>query len=475
MSAPNEGNEQEGKVDDAKTMSAEELEQLKKKELAAAVEAQKARREARERNASLKDRDIKGLKSDLKKSMAIVRRIKTFDDPDVILSQIKTINLTRYVSEFAQALVQAATEGKIKVSDIGNAGKISEVMHRYYKDFTLELVTLLKKSLDTRSLGGNTEGAMPVSCTRTFCRYFFEVYALGLYDEAAMLRFVLQYITIPSPPDTKPKGATSATERTVSLANMLLKHYGGDLLGLKSKDEDAVTADNVASWAANTARADTPPILGEKERAEVLEYFVTILKDAVGTYEATVTSVKELWQENTQIVANKGELPEDRKQQFCEAKKNVDKFHASLVSLKTAIGSDLELPDPVDMGQFTSGETNTTITFTSGMAAFYAPVDEFGTASLFDDEDQRAFYEDFPDLSSCLPEWAVNTALRKALMRGEKVVLDVDEEKEEGEGAEGDDALPLPGTSKVSFSEDPKEDKKEKEKDKDKDKDKDKE
>eukprot|EP01062_Namystynia_karyoxenos_P023132 TRINITY_DN188_c0_g1_i1.p1 TRINITY_DN188_c0_g1~~TRINITY_DN188_c0_g1_i1.p1 ORF type:complete len:1401 (+),score=495.58 TRINITY_DN188_c0_g1_i1:88-4203(+) len=464
--AEKEGAKGGGKGDappDGGELGAEQLAELKGAELAAQAAGQRRRRATREENVGRsKGLEPKKLKSDLKRSGALVKRLKAFsaDDLSGVMAQVKSLNLTRYVSEIVQALLQAVTDGKLKAGDAGAAAEVCGLLHQTYAEFGPDLVSSLQGSLDTSPLGpaAAQESGPPVTAARATARLLLELFALGVHQDAGAAVHCVHAVCNPTPAGGKPPPQPPApTERMLTLANQLLKWYGEELFGVRSAavaamlPEDAPgpqTKEQVAQWAAARAGADlaaeqggeSPVLLPGAAREEVVKHLTGLLDRAVEAFNAQVGELEEQWRENAKVIADRGELPEERKQGFQDAKLKADKFRASVAQLADLLGTPERAPPELDMSQFTSGETNTSITFMSGLAAFYAPVEEFGTASLFDDEEQRAFYEDITDISENLPEWVLNIGLRRALLRGARSGDGGGEAGGEEEGAEGDAA-----------------------------------
>ena len=102
----------------------------------------------------LSDAELKKLDSSLKKNSAFIKKLKAFCDSNVesILKEVKTLNLSKYVSEAVQAVVHAVVEGKVKGSDMQSIIQICSALHQLYKDFTQDLISSLLKCFDVASV-----------------------------------------------------------------------------------------------------------------------------------------------------------------------------------------------------------------------------------------------------------------------------------------------------------------------------------
>lgn len=78
------------------------------------------------------------LKTDLKRSMGLVKRIKNLTEESVepLAKEIESINLSRYASEVAVAIV----DDRLKSTDVPGAVLLASRMHQRYADFRVTLM-----------------------------------------------------------------------------------------------------------------------------------------------------------------------------------------------------------------------------------------------------------------------------------------------------------------------------------------------
>lgn len=88
------------------------------------------------------------LDSSIKKNTAFVRKLKNFTEAqkEGILKDINTLNLTKYVSEVANAIVEA----KLKMTDIASILQVCVVLHEKYVDFAPQLLEAWQKVLSLK-------------------------------------------------------------------------------------------------------------------------------------------------------------------------------------------------------------------------------------------------------------------------------------------------------------------------------------
>lgn len=91
------------------------------------------------------DRHLYKLDSSLKKNTAFVRKCKTFSEgqKDQLMKEMKGLNLTKYLGELAQGLVEC----KLKMSDIGPVIEFCSLVHQRYAEFAPCLLENWSKAL----------------------------------------------------------------------------------------------------------------------------------------------------------------------------------------------------------------------------------------------------------------------------------------------------------------------------------------
>ena len=88
------------------------------------------------------------LDSSLKRNTTFVKKLRNFSAPqlDSFLKDMSTLNLTKYVSEVATALVDA----KLKMTDIGPAIKACSFLHQTYAEFSIHFFENWQKNLSLK-------------------------------------------------------------------------------------------------------------------------------------------------------------------------------------------------------------------------------------------------------------------------------------------------------------------------------------
>lgn len=88
------------------------------------------------------------LDSSLKKNTAFVKKIKNFTSSqlDIYLKDMSGLNLSKYISEIASAIVEA----KLKMTDVAAAVKMCSTLHQKYADFSQHLFENWQKILSLK-------------------------------------------------------------------------------------------------------------------------------------------------------------------------------------------------------------------------------------------------------------------------------------------------------------------------------------
>jgi regulator of nonsense transcripts 2 len=128
-------------------------------------------RKAHENNKSF-------LKSDLKKTTAFVKKIRSinFEGLQQCIRDTETLNLTLYISE----IVVAITETKYKATDVPSMVKLCISLHRRYEDFTAALLTNIKSVIFSPTSDDDKEFGKK---KRILIRFVIELYQAGVWND----------------------------------------------------------------------------------------------------------------------------------------------------------------------------------------------------------------------------------------------------------------------------------------------------
>ena len=142
------------------------------------------------RRKEIKAMDGSKMKSDLKKSTAFVKKIKTINSEGLqqCIRDAETLNLNLYISEIVSALLEI----KFKAPDINGIVKLCSHLHCRYDDFTIPLLNGLKESILKPLTPGSNDELMKQR--RLQIRLLIEFFQLGLINDGDFFNQLLRSI-----------------------------------------------------------------------------------------------------------------------------------------------------------------------------------------------------------------------------------------------------------------------------------------
>eukprot|EP01113_Clastostelium_recurvatum_P028464 TRINITY_DN3443_c0_g1_i3.p1 TRINITY_DN3443_c0_g1~~TRINITY_DN3443_c0_g1_i3.p1 ORF type:complete len:1490 (-),score=547.81 TRINITY_DN3443_c0_g1_i3:1460-5929(-) len=373
---------------------------------------------------------LKTLDSNLKRNTGFIKKIVLLTDEkkDSVAAELLQLNLSRYVSEIVNALIEA----KLKPTDVTAAVKVASLMHQRYAEFTPLLVPALQKWFAPSKAGGVAADTEQEKTTRygkrrVYLRLLSDLLICGVITDPTILLTVLKWLMAAD--DTKdPPKDKEAPYHTLNLISSFLKYAAEDLLGIKptppatKKQAPSKTA-TTSSSSSTSSSSDTPTNTkdsaeqSEEDRAAgspegVSPYVEMIMTQdqhkqflsLIDSYFTLICGVlvhdhvalRERERDNLHTLMNKGELSEASQTAYDVMRKSYERLIALTQSLCEALGRDMpDLPEE-------QGRTRVEITHVAGHVTRLDGAGE-GVDSPFDDEDTRTFYESLPDLKLLVP------------------------------------------------------------------------
>jgi regulator of nonsense transcripts 2 len=116
------------------------------------------------------------LDSSLKKNTAFVKKLKQFTAAqlDTLIKDMSTLNLSKYISEVCQSLVEA----KIKMSDVPAVITLSSHLHQIYGEFSQHFFENWQKMLTIK----HGEKVQNASKLRVDVRLYCELLSVGIFS-----------------------------------------------------------------------------------------------------------------------------------------------------------------------------------------------------------------------------------------------------------------------------------------------------
>lgn len=396
----------------------------------------------------------------MKKNTAFIKRLRTSiagSGTSTFLSEIRSLSLQKYLSE----IISACFEGLCKVklpADIAAAVEIFSALHQRFgpDDFTGLIAWHIGRGLSTpdkaqlKTLPADVrerEEKERLSRHRILLRVATELWLVGALrslddvvrpedsgkpkensrPNAAPTQ--KQNGTRTGSSDAEPfplevlKDLTGQDSQHTNLPLMVqwIKVFSWDLLGKKSADEDP------------TAEVDEPlvdDVMQQRFKNVLTQYY----ENAVAHLQKDQSSLNSQQKRNAEAYVRSGEVFEDRQANFDRQLKAQERFLGNMQVLSEAL--DLSMPDLSDhdaAGTTTDGNVGIV------KAGEYLRGEGDG-AGIWEDEEERRFYENITDLKTRVPSTLLDEPKKKK-GDGEEQVGKRTEDKIDAEKAESlDDA-----------------------------------
>ncbi|KAF9958268.1 hypothetical protein BGZ65_001564, partial [Modicella reniformis] len=418
---------------------------------------------------------LKNLDSNIKKNTGFIKKCKTGLTADVsaqLLNDIKKLSLEKYISEIVTAILEGLLRCKLSV-DVAAAVEVISALHQRFPDtFTLLLTYHLIKALapspklthQQLAQAGTTpeqrekEESARVSRQRVLCRVAADLWLAGVLrnveDGVATLSAEgTAGVSNKTPQVAKDSVASllvgqgkdsknHTVENIKSFPNFVysvlhdllagdkdhvnlpilltvLKIHGKELTGIiprKSKasgeGKDSETKPATADEGNPAAPIDN--IVPSAQQQLFKNMFVEYYKGLENHLVRDHKELKKLERKNEASLFSRGELSEERQQQFEKQFKALEKLSTSAQSVADAL--DLDMPVLKDEKEDLIG-----IIESNGGSE-----EKGASSSVFEDEDSIVFYEQILDLRTLVPRIFLETSKSKK------------EKKEDGAEAEKD-------------------------------------
>jgi regulator of nonsense transcripts 2 len=333
------------------------------------------RNELREKNLNRQnppDSYFFKLDSSLKKNTAFVKKLKQFtaQQLDGLLKDINGLNLTKYISEVAQAIVEA----KLKMSDIPAAIILSSNLHQIYSDFSTHFFENWQKVLAIKP-GEKVKNA---SKMRVDLKFYCELLNVGIFPHKTGLPLLGQLLTNLINQDKE-------EHSNLSIILSFCKHVGEEFAGLvSSRILTAAKKHNIELPSSTLLPVERQQNL----RVLLREYHQTLCKHLKKEHRELQDA--ERWKRRA--MESRGEISNDKREQLELLTSNFEKLYQSTITFCDLINEKMpELPKEVEAP-------------TEGMVI---ENEDIGDVILdpWGDEDTKSFYVDLPDLRQYLPNY----------------------------------------------------------------------
>ncbi|KAL7926332.1 armadillo-type protein [Trichoderma austrokoningii] len=381
--------------------------------------------------------DISGsLDSSLKKNTAFIKRLRTAISAATLstfLQEIRTLSLHKYLSE----IISACYEGLCRLKTPGEieaAVEIVSALHQRFgpTEFTEYLTWLLGKGMATpdrsilKSLPAEVrekEEKERITRQRALLRVITELWLVG----------VLRTLDDASKPDDATKGATGKAPElktrssskvggssdpfplevlkdllgydrehaNLPLLVIFVKAFSWDILGIRTTtpesrkpgDDDSLPPTEDAKEPSAEDQPFTLPELADKFKEILKKYFDDVANHIIRDQK----SIQSQARRNAEAYVKSGEVFEDRQANYEKQVKAQDRLVANAQVIADAIGADMpnlkDSNDPLAASNSSIGLVKTG-DYLRSMA---------DGAGIWEDEDERRFYENLVDLKGKIP------------------------------------------------------------------------
>ena len=279
------------------------------------VEFEKSRREMRTLN--LEDRvnetrnawskNKRKLKSDLKKTTALMKKLKNFTSAsaDAVCADLKKLNFSRFASEAAVALARS----ELKSSDLDGVLQVASFLHQRYADFTEPFLEGVMSVFANTGANGSDNSSQKRK--RITLRLICKLLVGGIIPEPRNIMKIMRSIT----------GASLATP----LADSTSSNPFGESESDESSDEDGSSEENEDEDDSSNTQA-----VATSKPPEFPKFVVSLTDNLLAHMPLVIAVVKY---EGEDFLS----LPSEATQQLLDRAKALDVDTSSLVILKNEL------------------------------------------------------------------------------------------------------------------------------------------
>lgn len=362
------------------------------------------------------------LDSNLRKNTAFVKKLKTISEAqrDSLLKDMAGLNLTKYISEVAAAIVEA----KLKMSDIQTAVVVCSSLHQRYAEFSTQLLENWLKALPLKK----DDKATNLSKIRVDLRFFAELLVCGVFTQKEGLPVLKNLLTFLTTSDRE-------EHNNLNILISFCKHCGEDFAGLVPRKIRILAQ----KYIRDVPISDFLAADKQKGLLSVLrEYYRSLCRHLLRDHQ----NLRGLEAHNRRVLQTKGELSGEQKEK-CEAAHQV--FQKLLAGTQQFADTlDEDVPD-LPLEEIATLDNDAA---TLDVHNRFKGGELDGSTSLWEDEETRSFYENLPDLKAFIPgilfkdsvqatntlssmEEPVDLSLEEDLQKLEmEGVLEIEEERE---------------------------------------------
>lgn len=260
--------------------------------------------------------------SSFKRNNGLIRKLKaiTSKDKDALIAEINRVNQTKYVSEVVTALAEASVKGK----DVPAAVEICTLLHHRYSDFAQGIKEALIKNYFSK--GATSEDSKTLMTRRRSClRLFLELYLAGVFEGLPSLMKIVKELTLgeyEKSPDLYLIQLTLLSA-FVKTGRIQIFHLPPQLPEVS--EEALAQAEDINQELKK--ELDLIFKVSENESTEFMNIVKRSMTRSFETLLAEHKKLRDLENENTNVLNIRGELPENLAQEYEEKRRAFDELH----------------------------------------------------------------------------------------------------------------------------------------------------
>lgn len=320
------------------------------------------------------DSHFSKLDSNLKKNTTLVKKLKNFSATqlDVFLKDMANLNLTKYVSEIAIALVDA----KLKMTDVNPAVRACSFMHQNYAEFSSHFFENWQRAL---SLKVGEKIANP-SKLRVDLRFYAELVNAGIFTHKQGLSLLGSVLTVLINMDKE-------EHNNASIILSFCRHCGEDYAGLVPRRVRELSEKLEMTLPRSKLLS---PDKQQNVRTLLRDYYNSLCKHLLKEHKELQAFEKQ----NRKILQTRGELSTERKEKLESLQLSYERLVTNVQNFADTL--DEKMPElPVDAEVRAEAEES--------LKMISESEDNGIMEDMWGDEETRRFYEVMPDLTVFMP------------------------------------------------------------------------
>lgn len=327
------------------------------------------------------------LDTSVKKNTAFVKKIRnmTESNKEIIMKDLENLNLSRYISELATALV----ETKIKLNETSLFVQICSFLHLRYPEFSAQLLECWIKSFPRKP-----SDTFNASKMRIDIKIFTELILCGIFSTKDSLPALGNLLTILTSHDKE-------AHKNINIIITFCRGYAVEFAGLFSRKMKLLAEKfNLDFPICDFLSADK-----QKGVKNLLKEYHQSLKTHISKDRKYLCHMKNDMKRNLET---RGEVSDTLQEKWKMKNIEFEKLFTAATLFADLIDEDMPDVDTASLENDAALMKNENIT----AVVFDLNTFKENNSTLWDDEETRTFYENLPDLKSLIPAMLYKDSLK---------------------------------------------------------------